>query len=66
MYLGILLFFVGTGLWFQSYASVIVVPIAFAPIIARILVEEKTLRETLDGYAAYTERVRYRLVPRIW
>jgi protein-S-isoprenylcysteine O-methyltransferase Ste14 len=66
MYLGILLFFVGTGLWFQSYASVIAVPIAFAPIIARVLVEEKTLRETLDGYAAYTERVRYRLVPRIW
>lgn len=66
MYLGVLLFLLGTGLWFQSYTSVIAVPLAFIPIIARIFVEEKTLRNALPGYSAYAGRVRYRLVPHVW
>ena len=35
-------------------------------LIARIIVEEKTLRKTLPGYTEYMEKVRYRLVPFIW
>jgi protein-S-isoprenylcysteine O-methyltransferase Ste14 len=35
-------------------------------IIARLLEEEKFLSANLDGYAAYCQKVRYRLVPNIW
>lgn len=34
-------------------------------IVARLLEEEKFLLATLDGYAAYCEKVHYRLVPYI-
>ena len=32
----------------------------------RIGLEERVLRQDLDGYDAYAARVRYRLVPGIW
>lgn len=66
IYSGSLLFLAGVGLWMESYASVLVVPLAFAPLIARIFVEERTLRETLPGYVGYMAKVRYRLVPFVW
>lgn len=44
--------------------------LAFSPyvfvIVVRILNEEKVLTEGLDGYADYTRRVKYRLIPFIW
>jgi protein-S-isoprenylcysteine O-methyltransferase Ste14 len=55
--------FIGLSLWLESYASMLVLLLAFACLVARIRVEERTLRETLPGYAAYVERVRHRLVP---
>ena len=33
---------------------------------ARISDEEKALRQDLDGYEEYTEKVQYRLVPGVW
>jgi protein-S-isoprenylcysteine O-methyltransferase Ste14 len=65
-YLGFILFFLGLGLWLESYASVPVLLLPFVCLVARIRVEEKALRETLAGYAEYTKRVRYRLVPFVW
>jgi protein-S-isoprenylcysteine O-methyltransferase Ste14 len=35
-------------------------------IIARTYLEEATLHQDLEGYAAYAEKVRYRLVPGLW
>ncbi len=35
-------------------------------IVVRILGEEKILTQNLDGYAAYRQKVKYRLVPFIW
>jgi protein-S-isoprenylcysteine O-methyltransferase Ste14 len=32
----------------------------------RMALEDRTLREELEGYRAYAEQVRYRLMPRIW
>jgi protein-S-isoprenylcysteine O-methyltransferase Ste14 len=32
----------------------------------RILDEEKMLESDLDGYAGYTQTVRYRFVPGLW
>lgn len=34
--------------------------------ILRTALEDKTLREELDGYQTYTRQVRYRLLPWIW
>ncbi len=34
--------------------------------IVRTALEDRTLREELDGYAAYADRVRYRLCPGVW
>ncbi|MHC4992531.1 MAG: methyltransferase family protein [Planctomycetota bacterium] len=65
-YLGLLLFFAGLALWLQSYASVIALLLPLGALAARIKVEEKMLGETLPGYADYTSRVRYRLVPFVW
>jgi protein-S-isoprenylcysteine O-methyltransferase Ste14 len=65
-YLGMLLWLTGLALWLESYASVLALLLPLAFLIARIAVEERTLRETLPGYADYVERVRYRLVPFVW
>lgn len=65
-YLGLLLFFMGLALWLESYAGLLALLLPFVFLVARIKVEEKTLKETLPGYADYTRRVRYRLVPFVW
>jgi len=66
IYLGYLFFLSGLALWLESLAALIVLPLAFAPMIVRIFVEEKILRQSLPGYAGYTEAVRSRLIPGIW
>lgn len=65
-YLGLLFFEIGLALWLESYASVLMVPLLFVFGIARIVVEEKTLRETLPGYIEYMEKTRYRIIPFVW
>jgi protein-S-isoprenylcysteine O-methyltransferase Ste14 len=34
--------------------------------VVRTALEDRTLREELDGYEAYARRVRYRLLPGVW
>jgi protein-S-isoprenylcysteine O-methyltransferase Ste14 len=65
-YLGFLLFLIGLGLWLESYASALAVLLPLVFLVARMRVEEKFLSETLQGYADYTRRVRYRFVPFVW
>ncbi len=65
-YLGLLLFLTGIALWLESYASVLALSIPFAILVIRILIEEKTLRESLRGYAEYMAKTRYRLIPLVW
>ena len=66
MYFGFLLFLIGIALWLESYANVLMLPLVFVFVIARIFVEEKTLQETLPGYVEYMAKVRYRLIPFVW
>lgn len=66
LYLGILPFFAGTALWLGSYAGVIAGGAILLTLVARIVVEEQTLMDTLAGYPEYKRRVRYRLVPFVW
>jgi protein-S-isoprenylcysteine O-methyltransferase Ste14 len=35
-------------------------------LVVRIFGEEKLLARDLEGYKAYREKVRYRLIPRVW
>jgi protein-S-isoprenylcysteine O-methyltransferase Ste14 len=65
-YLGFLLFLAGLALWLESYASLLTMLPPLACLIARISVEERTLKEKLSGYGDYTKRVRYRLIPFVW
>ena len=37
-----------------------------ALILRRVAVEDRFLREQLDGYAEYAQHVRFRLVPGVW
>jgi protein-S-isoprenylcysteine O-methyltransferase Ste14 len=65
-YLGSILFFTGIALWLESYSSLLILFLVFVLLVARIVVEEKTLRETLPGYTEYMTKVRYRLIPFVW
>jgi protein-S-isoprenylcysteine O-methyltransferase Ste14 len=66
MYVGIILSFLFTPLALGSWWALIPGGIAVAAIIARTSMEDKTLREELPGYVAYSEETRYRLLPGVW
>jgi len=66
MYAATLIMMLGTPLALDSYWGLLVVAPAVLILAVRIQDEEKMLREELDGYDAYTEKVHYRLVPYVW
>lgn len=66
MYTGGLIMLFGIPLALGSSRGMLVnIPMA-AAIIWRLLDEEQFLNMKLSGYAAYCEKVKYRLVPSIW
>jgi len=50
------------GSWWAFVPAVI----AIASLVLRTALEDRTLRKELDGYEAYTQNVRYRLLPGLW
>jgi protein-S-isoprenylcysteine O-methyltransferase Ste14 len=66
MYVGVILFMIGMPLWLESYAGALLAIVPSALLVVRILIEERFLRRELTGYEAYTQRVRYRLLPYVW
>ncbi len=66
MYLGAGLLFVGGPLLLGSVLGLLVSLAAAGFLILRIIGEEKLLIRDLEGYRAYCEKVRYRLVPHVW
>jgi protein-S-isoprenylcysteine O-methyltransferase Ste14 len=66
MYVGALVMMVGMPLALASYWGLLTVIPGFFVFAARITDEETALRAELDGYAEYTDKVRYRLVPGVW
>jgi protein-S-isoprenylcysteine O-methyltransferase Ste14 len=66
MYAGSVLMWVGIPLWLESYPAALLASVPIAIIALRILFEERFLRRELKGYDAYTQRVRYRLLPFLW
>jgi len=66
MYAGTLLLLLGMPLWLESYAAALLAGVPIGLLTVRILIEERFLRRELTGYAAYTARVRSRLIPGVW
>ncbi|WP_029115944.1 isoprenylcysteine carboxylmethyltransferase family protein [Mycobacterium sp. URHB0044] len=66
MYVGTLVMLTGTPLALDSYWGLLAIVLALPVLAARIEDEEKMLREELDGYDEYTQKVHYRLVPGVW
>src|SRR5262249_53764685 len=66
MYLGASLMFVGGPLLLGSAWGVLVGVGLVLLVMVRIRGEEQLLMRELDGYPAYCDKVRYRLLPRVW
>ena len=66
MYAGFVPTALGMALWLESYAGAVLALVPIGILAVRIVAEERFLRRSLDGYADYAARVRYRLVPGIW
>src|SRR5262245_23907715 len=58
--------FVGSGLALGSWLAALMGVLLFLGVLGRTAEEDRILREQLEGYAAYAERVRYRLLPGVW
>jgi protein-S-isoprenylcysteine O-methyltransferase Ste14 len=64
-YAGLLLVYAGAALWLGSYAALIAASGFLVMTLARIVIEEAYLRQTLPAYAGYARRVRGRLIPHL-
>lgn len=59
-------FILATPLLLGSWCAFAPAVIAAACLVIRTVLEDRTLRKELDGYEAYTQNVRYRLLPGVW
>jgi protein-S-isoprenylcysteine O-methyltransferase Ste14 len=66
MYAGFIPMVVGPALWLGSYAAALLAIVPIAVLAVRSVFEEQFLKRELPGYEAYTEEVRYRLIPFVW
>lgn len=66
MYLGVLVMALGTPLALGSWWGLLPAACTLPILMLRIRDEETMLRRELEGYQAYAQAVRYRLVPGIW
>ena len=66
MYSGALLLLAAMPLALGSWWSILLVVPFFPALVWRIIDEKIFLRRNLRGYAEYMQRVRYRLVARVW
>lgn len=65
-YLGFFGWLLSVPLMLGSCWALIPAALAILSVVVRTALEDRTLREELDGYQAYAERVRYRLIPGVW
>jgi protein-S-isoprenylcysteine O-methyltransferase Ste14 len=66
MYAGAIPYFLGVPLLLGSPRGLALAPILIGLLALRAVMEERTLRVQLAGYADYAARVRYRLIPFVW
>ena len=65
-YTGMLALTIGTPLALGSRWALLPAALGVATLIVRTVLEDRTLQAELAGYADYTRRVRFRLVPYVW
>jgi len=65
-YAAVLFMCVSTALLLGSWYGLAGVLVLAAGLVVRSLLEDRALREKLEGYADYARRVPYRLVPGVW
>ena len=66
LYVGVLITMIGLPLALDSWWGLAVLIPDVIAFVLRILDEEKMLKQELDGYVKYTQKVQYRLVPYVW
>jgi len=66
MYAGFVPMAIGPALWLESYPAALLAIVPIAVLAVRSLFEERFLKRELKGYDAYTQKVRYRLIPFVW
>jgi len=66
MYAGGIPFMLGICLWLESYAAAVLAIVPIGMLALRVIIEERFLGQELQGYKAYAERTRYRLIPFLW
>ncbi|MEO7909344.1 MAG: isoprenylcysteine carboxylmethyltransferase family protein [Roseiflexaceae bacterium] len=66
MYAAILIFVVGTSLVLGSGYGVLFGLVLVGMVARWAVLEERTLRQELRGYAAYMAQVHYRIIPYVW
>ena len=66
MYAGAALSFLGAAPMLGSILGLLTAPGVIAVLAFRAVLEERTLRDGMEGYAGYMERVRFRLIPGLW
>ena len=66
MYAAVAPFAIGTSLLLGSWCGLAGAAVLLGLVARRAVLEERVLRERLDGYAAYMAKVRHRFVPGVW
>ncbi len=66
MYVGIILLFVCMPVMLGSWWALLPGAVIGLLFVMRTAKEDRMLRDELPGYVEYAQRVRYRLVPRVW
>ncbi|MGA2328238.1 MAG: hypothetical protein ABSH05_18315 [Bryobacteraceae bacterium] len=59
-------FGLATPLILGSAWALIPAGLTLVAVVVRTALEDRTLQRELEGYQAYAQRVRYRLVPGLW
>jgi protein-S-isoprenylcysteine O-methyltransferase Ste14 len=65
-YAGALISYLATPFLLDSWWTLIPVAFTLAAIFIRTRLEDRALQEKLEGYQAYAQKVRYRLIPGVW
>ncbi len=65
-YVGDLILVLGAPLALGSWWGLVVFALLIPAMVWMIFDEEKFLKENLPGYAEYTQKVHYRLIPNVW
>lgn len=66
MYVGVVVMIAGWPLVVGSLWSYVPIAVMAATLVVRTALEDRTLQRELAGYAEYTRKTRYRLLPGIW